>query len=356
MKTIYFDESGFTGYNFLDPHQPMFAIASTDIEPKISEEILKASFPKYRGKEFKFSNIVNSSNELGLVKFGELMKPFKTNCFFFIIDKKFVTLLKIVDFLIEPSITKAGFDFYADGFCRKFANYLFIAFTVISDKKIYAELIKFYQDFSRKPSNIALKVLTANLINLQKQVGPEVSVLFDQLISGSLILDDHINMDTFKSSNDLKLTSMLATVSWWRTYHTEDFAVIHDNSSNFMRQKAMWDAITNPSVPEFQFPLPDGYVPYPLRVKNTTGVESENNYSVKLCDVLAGFVTQNAKNNDLSAGAKPIYQEAITAGLGELMSDGLMPGTEFPVFPPKRLTAPDQVDLMAALINRANTD
>lgn len=30
-KTLYFDESGYTGYNLLDPAQPVFAIASTGV-------------------------------------------------------------------------------------------------------------------------------------------------------------------------------------------------------------------------------------------------------------------------------------------------------------------------------------
>lgn len=40
MKTIYCDESGFTGYNLLDPAQPVFAIASACIEEGEAEVTL----------------------------------------------------------------------------------------------------------------------------------------------------------------------------------------------------------------------------------------------------------------------------------------------------------------------------
>lgn len=65
-KTLYFDESGYTGYNLLDPNQPVFAIASTDIEPAIAGTILRESFPDYQGEEFKFTNIWGSKSRRGL--------------------------------------------------------------------------------------------------------------------------------------------------------------------------------------------------------------------------------------------------------------------------------------------------
>ena len=55
-RTLYFDESGFTGDNLLDSTQPIFAIASTDLEPEVAEVILRETFPRYGGNEFKFSN------------------------------------------------------------------------------------------------------------------------------------------------------------------------------------------------------------------------------------------------------------------------------------------------------------
>ena len=57
-RALYFDESGFTGYNLLDPQQPIFAVASVDISDAQAAEILKSSFPSYQGVEFKFTNIL----------------------------------------------------------------------------------------------------------------------------------------------------------------------------------------------------------------------------------------------------------------------------------------------------------
>ena len=53
-KTLYFDESGFTGYNLLDPNQPVFTIASSDLGDQEAADILRAAFPRYQGHEYKF--------------------------------------------------------------------------------------------------------------------------------------------------------------------------------------------------------------------------------------------------------------------------------------------------------------
>jgi hypothetical protein len=119
VETLYFDESGYTGYNLLDPAQPMFAIASTDVSPNDAETILRESFPKYGGSEYKFTNIWRSNNRKGLIEFGGRLAPLGERAFSWMMDKQFVVLTKIVDFLIEPFVTNAGYDFYADGFCWK---------------------------------------------------------------------------------------------------------------------------------------------------------------------------------------------------------------------------------------------
>lgn len=67
IRTIYFDKSGYTGYNFLDRHQPVFAIASVDLSEERAEEILRNSFPRYQGDEFHFTNIWRSGHREGLL-------------------------------------------------------------------------------------------------------------------------------------------------------------------------------------------------------------------------------------------------------------------------------------------------
>ena len=57
LRTIYFDESGYTGYDLLNSDQPIFSVASSDIDDGEAHAILRDSFPNYQGAEFKFSRL-----------------------------------------------------------------------------------------------------------------------------------------------------------------------------------------------------------------------------------------------------------------------------------------------------------
>jgi hypothetical protein len=163
VRTLYFDESGFTGYNLLDPAQPIFAIASAEISEGHAEEILQASFPRYRGTEFKFSNIWSSKNRTGLLRFAGQLEGLADLAFIYVAHKRFAVLTKIVDFLIEPYITDAGFDFYADGFCWKYANYIHFGMTQFAEPTLLGALLSHYQSFSRNPTTENLDALQARL-------------------------------------------------------------------------------------------------------------------------------------------------------------------------------------------------
>jgi hypothetical protein len=152
VRTFFFDEAGFTGYNLLDGDQPIFAIASSDIDPQEAEALLRETFPRYQGREFKFANIWGSRNRSALVDFGRRLGGMHDHAFTWILDKKFAVLTKIVDFLTEPYFTDAGYDFYADGFCWKYANYIHFGLTQFGPPALYESLVQAYQTFSRDPS------------------------------------------------------------------------------------------------------------------------------------------------------------------------------------------------------------
>ena len=165
-RTIYFDESGFTGSNLLDGDQPYFAVASTVIKPEEAGNILRESFPAYRGREFKFSNIWRSRrNRDRLPEFARRINSSSNHMFVWWVDKKFAVLCKIIDFLVEPIVTNSGYDFYADGFSLKFTNYMHFGLTQVAKGNLYSDILQAYQRFSRDSSKESLRTLQSNFGN-----------------------------------------------------------------------------------------------------------------------------------------------------------------------------------------------
>lgn len=351
-KTLYFDESGFTGYNFLDPNQPIFSIASTDILPSKAESLLKASFPNYNGYEFKFSNIWGSSNSRDLIRFAENFKNSDASAFIYSVDKEFCVLLKIVDFLIEPFYTNAGYDFYSDGFCWKYANYISFGLNYIDQEKLLPKIVTQYQMFSRNPSPGSLVAFKGELEILMKRTSEETKVFIDQMFKGAEYFDYFNDIESFKSTNDIQLSVMLASVIYWRQKCDNDLIVTHDNASNFGRKLTVWEKITSLTAPEHLHPLGDGSaVQYPLRVTKTFGVDSKENFSIQLCDILAGIATKHS-GVSLKSSERDLINNILEAGLGDLPNIALRFQPIFPDYqPPKKLNGPDVIDITTSIIN-----
>jgi Protein of unknown function (DUF3800) len=205
-RTIYFDESGFTGYNLLDPAQPIFSVASADIDELRAQKILRESFPKYQGAEFKFSNIWGSKSRTGLLKFAGYLSPFEDQAFVYIVDKRFAVLTKIVDILIEPYITRAGYDFYDNGFCWKYCNYIYFGLTQFAPAELLNSLLRHYQEFSRDPSSGSLARLHTRLKLLASSADSRIRIFLEQMELGARLFHNYYNLEKFRGSDELQLT------------------------------------------------------------------------------------------------------------------------------------------------------
>lgn len=350
-RTLYFDESGFTGHNLLDSAQPIFALASSDIVADAAREILQRSFPRYRGSEFKFSNLWRSGNKRGLIDFARHFDSLDYNTFIYMVDKRFCVLTKIVDFLIEPYITDAGFDFYADGFCWKYTNYIHFGLTQFAPPDTLERLLNAYQAFSRNPSENALRLLQLRLRALADGAEDPVQVFLEQMALGADLFHQYHNLSTFRGSDELHVASMFASVTHWRKVFDEDFAIVHDSSANFFRHLDIWKRMTDQHGPAEPFPLGDGTtVQLPLRVVSTSAVDSLDSPSVQFCDICAGFAARRF-DPELAPENRQLINQVLETGFSSLDCNGIRPDCIFPdQVPPRQRAGPDSVDRMAKVL------
>ena len=350
-RTIYFDESGFTGYNLLDPVQPVFSIASVDIEEERAEELLHSAFPRYQGEEFHFSQIWRSGQRKRLRTFCNHLREVADTSFCYVTNKRFAVLTKMMDFLVEPIITSTGYDFYDEGFCWKYSNYVHFGLTNFAEPELLDCLLKYYQEFSRAPTSDSLNTLQARLAMMASSTDGPVQIFLEQMALGAKLFEEFNILDDFRSTNNVQTSTMIAVVGHWRQAYPEDFDVVHDASSSFMRDRSFWNALTATSGPTTELRAGDGsFVEYPLRVVSTRAVDSKESRPVQFCDILAGLAAKHF-NPTLSGDERDFMNGLIDEGLGCITSNRLVPSTEFPVrIPPKRLEGPDVVDQMAELL------
>lgn len=269
----------------------------------------------------------------------------------YVINKRFGVLTKIMDFLVEPSITDAGYDFYDDGFCWKYSNFVYFGLTQFAPPELMDSLLCFYQDFSRNPSAESLSTLQGRLRMMAASTEDPIQIFLEQMAQGAELFEQYNVLETFRSTNNLQTSTMLAVVGHWRQSYPEDFAVVHDASSAFLRDRQMWEAITSKDVDGQTVKIGNGsMVEWPLRVTSTKARDSRDSRAIQFCDVLAGLAAKHF-NPDLDASDRAFMDDLIEAGLKNISSNRIVPGIEFPDnIPPKRLDGPDVVDQMAKML------
>lgn len=352
--TIWFDESGFTGEDLMNPEQRYFALASSIVGDDEAEALLRQCFPRYGGTEFKFSALWRRpSHREGFLDLAERLPALSGRTFVYIVDKRYSILVKIVDYLIEPIVTASGHDFYRQAYGRKFVNALNMDLREHGTPEVTEELLTLWHGFARDPSEASLARLEAFLAAKARSSGPPLSSFFALAGQGTAyfrrIWD---RLEDFTQSNELQVSSMLMSVSHWRLRRDEDLRIVHDESSSFFRQRDMWAALTRDDMPPFEAETATGQsIPFPLRITETRTERSEASPAIQLCDILAGLFSRATR---LFAGERDQFLlQLFRGGLGDASFDGVMPLRERPAGPPPRREGPDMLDTMVEVLRPA---
>jgi len=351
-KTLYFDESNFTGSNFLDVNQPIFVVSSSDIGDDEAESILKTAFPTHRASEFKFGNVWSDRKRKSLTKLAEQLGTLEARLYSYVIDKKFGVLIKALDFLVEPIVSAAGFDWYKGGYCWKYTNWAYFGLTKFGPPKLYDAIVRTYQRFSCDPTKENLARMQHTFRTMANSCEGEYLIILQQLALGASLFEGFNNLETFAGSNELQVTTMVAHVAAWRQRCENDFIVVHDSSSNFYRRRELWTRIVGPDAPPHVHPIGDGTtVQYPLRVIETKGRDSKESYAIQLCDLMAGL-TSRCLNPHNTYEDHQILNDLLDAGLSAINYNGIYFRPIFPEGSPRLADGPDAADLMTSVIFR----
>ncbi len=350
MNDIFLDESGYTGRQLLDARQPHFVLASSRIGDEAAEKILRYAFPRYQAAEFKFENIWGRPrSQRRLPEFAEAVGDVAEKVYIWHLDKRFCLLIKMIEFLMEPTIYDAGYDFYAGGYGSQLANYVHFGLTQIAADGVYDQTLQAYYRFARHPTPDNRLRLSADLAALSLVAPSELTFFYDASRRGLHVFDRHHRAETFEDTLELYVTSVLNVVGYWAQRGVRDMRILHDESAGFMKQRDLWSAMTSPDVPPQRQPVLNGPdIEFPLPVRATEPLRSHDSPAVQLCDLVAGLA---AKVFAKAAQDEPALMQAISqTGFAQIDTNGVAAGTSFPKRAPRRRSGPDPVDRMVGIV------
>ena len=352
-KTIYFDESGNTGPNLLDPHQKFFSIGSTDLTEGESSAILQRHFPKHVGKDIKFKKLFrDSSNYEDLIKFAETVGKQPARFFCFLMDKKFALLCRLIDWLVEPLFHDRGYDWYKDDYARSWANILHLAFRTLNDNEaLLGEVTGLYSDLVREPSPALLHKMKRRYREIAEADPHNVGRFMGYVAAGADELETRYTLDEMRNQTDVHVASLVSSVGWWRSQHSEDFDIIHDESTYFFKRQGLWDMITSMAASSAVVYVGQKSLQFPLRVRSTTEGASEKLAPLQICDLIGGFVAR-CRSDSLSSEQQSVIDTMIKAGFGRIGFDCVEPGNFYAQGMPPLADGPDAVDQIAIAVRK----
>lgn len=130
-RTIFFDESGYTGGNLRDPDQPYFVYAGVMIEPEDAAQVLARwvashHIPLGANDEVKVTSLLTSTDARRRVAVVELLSELSPRVSVAIFEKRFCLAAKFFDYVFDPILLPKIELFHGLRFAHFLANLMLL--------------------------------------------------------------------------------------------------------------------------------------------------------------------------------------------------------------------------------------
>ena len=355
LMTIFSDESGYTGPNLTNVDQPYFVLATISFREHEARAIRDSFFSAVRTRELKHSSLARNVKQNTMVlEYLKYLHSCQHLFKMYVVDKEFATVAKIVDYLVESSAHKMGFDIYSDGTAFRFANILYHLLVVKETSAYRNGLLSRFEGMIRHGSKIRYDeffdyierpVASRELDNVLDVVRVTRHVLVaDQLLA--------VGSDAL----DVSFTTALYLMAEWRKETDEEINLVHDMSSPMVKESRLWEALTDKSMS----PTIVGYGPktvrFPIGVAKTSFEDSRCWVGLQLADVLAGAVARSLTAH--KRGETDSYVTLIAETALDLPAFSSMPGTplDWPETPNNYESPTDALEFFGEFYRKTRRD
>ncbi|WP_213939609.1 DUF3800 domain-containing protein [Pseudomonas sp. dw_612] len=303
MECFRIDESGYTGFDLLNHDQPFQGATAIAIDDNEAARLIREHFPKLQAPELKYRALSrrpgNHPRLLGLM--GDILSQYK--CVTHVCDKRFMLLLKFLDYAVEPFYYERGIDFYADGQNYSLASILYYIGPQLLGRQPMVYLEKAFQDAMKlkTPSAIDNLVLCARKTRWQElpeAMGPLAHYAAPECLGA---------IATPGVTTDIALEIVIALISRMEVMAEGPYRVEHDQSKNLLTYHDLLQRqINHVGTAEFrQSQLAS--IRFPLKLTSVIQVDSKSSPAVQIADVMIGAAIEAAQRitGRISDGLEP---------------------------------------------------
>ncbi len=300
MKNIYLDESGNTGAALLDAQQPTFVLSSNDFSDEESSQLIECARPP-QGIEIKFSSLKRSARgRRRIIEFLNQEQISKERIKTTVFHKKFMTLTKVVDILIENVAYATGMDLYKSGLNIAMSNMHYYCMPSFCGEENFNNLLVAFVVMIREQTSDSVNSFYECAHNLcNSSIDEEYkTTLAPILVSREMIRDILTGNDYL--ALDPAVPSLFNHCTAWGDQLGEEFTVVHDVSKPIRAQLDVFNAFMNKEIPYQEVGYDRRKFTFPLRANEISLEDSQNHHQIQIADLVASATAyvSNAYAND----------------------------------------------------------
>ncbi len=284
MECFRIDESGYTGFDLLNPEQRLQGATAIAISNEDAARLINEYFPRRQAPELKYRALSRrpSSRPQLMALLRELLSSYK--CVTHVLDKRYMLILMFCDYAVEPWYYERGIDFYADGQNYAMGSLLSVAGPTMLGAEPFEAMLVAFQRAVREKTPETLSALVAatrrtNWQELPEAIGPLARYACPDCLRA---------IATPGVSTDVAIVVMQALISRMEVMSHGPYRVEHDESKNLATYHDLLQAfidhtdeieLRQTAIASFKFPL---------KLTEVTQVNSKTSPAIQLADVMIG--------------------------------------------------------------------
>lgn len=299
MERFSIDESGYTGFDLLNPDQRFQGATAISITDEDAARLIKEYFPRLQASELKYKTLARRpANRERLLNLQRDVLS-QNKCVTYICDKRFLLILMFMDYAVEPYYYERGLNFYQDGRNYALASLLYhTGPTLLGNEGFYAMMAAFQRAIKDKTReaicDLVLAVSRVRWEELPEALGPLACASPECLAA----------ITTPGVTTDVAFVVLQSLISRMEVMAEGTYRVEHDRSKNLLNYHSLLQGyIAHDHEVEFIQSKIAG-IKFPLKLSAVTQIDSEESQAVQLADVLIGAAIEAA--NSLAGLREPV--------------------------------------------------
>lgn len=324
MECFRIDESGYTGFDLLNPEQHFQGATAVAISDEDAARLIKEHFPKLQASELKYRSLSRRSGNhprlLGLQH--DILTNYKSVTY--VCNKRFLLLLIFLDYAVEPFYYERGLNFYEDGQNYSLASLLYTVGPTLLGREAFDALQAAFQRAIKEKTPAALGDLVTAARKTRWQELPEALGPLAQYAA----LECLEAIATPGVSTDAAFVVLQSLVSRMEEMAAGPYRVEHDQSKNLLTYHDLLQRyIKHDQDVEFR-QSEIARIKFPLKLTSVTQVDSKTSPAVQLADVMIGAAIEaaNTLTGQRTGGLDP---EAVMSLYADHQIIHLLPSIDF---------------------------